>query len=338
MDPTPDDQDDDCVTDTQDNCPGVSNADQIDSDSDGRGDRCDSDDDNDGLLDPEDNCRTVKNGPNEPETQKRTQHPIYGDACLFDRDEDGTIDAEDNCRTRANADQADNERDGAGNVCDADDDNDARLDERDNCPLNSNKDQADADADGIGNACDPDYTGTGVHRPAGGRHAAEDRGPHEGEREPATPADAARERCAGRDARQRALLRGLFRQCRADARPHGREAVEGQAARRTRRGRAGRRGHDLSLPRLHAHRHEAALPRVGGEGHARAQGHGRGGQRHIGAAHRAAEASSEGAGSPAPGRARNCPRGRSRRRPTARPRGGRGARHGPPHAARGPGA
>jgi hypothetical protein len=163
MDPTPDDQDDDCVTDSQDNCPGVPNADQIDSDNDTRGDRCDEDDDNDGLIDPDDNCRTVPNV-----DQTRTQHPVYGDACLFDRDADGTIDAEDNCRSRANADQADNERDGAGNVCDADDDNDALLDERDNCPLNSNKDQADTDGDRIGDACDPDtYTGPAFVAPPG---------------------------------------------------------------------------------------------------------------------------------------------------------------------------
>ena len=153
FDPTPDDLDDDCVTDTRDNCPGVPNADQIDSDDDGRGDRCDEDDDNDGLVDQEDNCRTVENI-----DQTRTRHPVYGDACLFDRDTDGTIDAEDNCFSRANPDQADNERDGAGNVCDADDDNDALLDERDNCPLLSNKNQADADGNGIGDACDPNFS------------------------------------------------------------------------------------------------------------------------------------------------------------------------------------
>jgi hypothetical protein len=151
LDPTPDDLDDDCVTDTRDNCPGVPNADQIDSDADGRGDRCDSDDDNDGLLDPDDNCRTVPNV-----DQTRTQHPVYGDACLFDRDRDGVIDAEDNCRGSANADQGDNENDGAGDVCDADDDNDSLLDEGDNCPRNSNKNQADTDGDRIGDACDPD--------------------------------------------------------------------------------------------------------------------------------------------------------------------------------------
>jgi hypothetical protein len=153
LDPTPDDLDDDCVTDTRDNCPGVSNADQIDSDADGRGDRCDGDDDNDGLADPDDNCRTVANV-----DQVRTKHPVYGDACLFDRDGDGVIDAEDNCRTRPNPDQRDSENDGAGDVCDADDDNDALLDERDNCPVHSNKSQADGDGDGIGDACDADFS------------------------------------------------------------------------------------------------------------------------------------------------------------------------------------
>jgi hypothetical protein len=151
LDPTPDDKDDDCVTDTRDNCPGVPNADQIDSDADGRGDRCDENDDNDDYPDTGDNCRTVPNN-----DQKQTKHPIYGDECLFDRDSDGVIDAEDNCRGSANSNQGDNEGDGAGDVCDADDDNDALLDERDNCPKNSNKDQRDTDSDGIGDACDSD--------------------------------------------------------------------------------------------------------------------------------------------------------------------------------------
>jgi len=154
FDPTPDDRDDDCVTDSRDNCLGVSNADQIDSDADGRGDRCDENDDNDDHPDTSDNCRTVPNN-----DQERNKHPVYGDACLFDSDfggGDGVIDADDNCRGSYNPDQADNERDGAGDVCDADDDNDALLDERDNCPKNSNKDQRDTDGDGIGDACDSD--------------------------------------------------------------------------------------------------------------------------------------------------------------------------------------
>jgi hypothetical protein len=156
FDPTPDDRDDDCVTDTRDNCPGVPNADQIDSDTDGQGDRCDTDDDNDGLVDEEDNCRTVEN-----RDQERTMHPVYGNVCLFDTDfggGDGIIDAEDNCRSTFNPDQGDNDRDGAGDVCDADDDNDSFLDERDNCSKLSNKNQADGDGDRVGDACDADFT------------------------------------------------------------------------------------------------------------------------------------------------------------------------------------
>jgi len=153
LDPTPDDRDDDCVTDSRDNCPGVPNADQIDSDGDGRGDRCDEDDDNDTLRDEADNCRTVPNL-----DQTRTKHPVYGDECLFDRDSDGTIDAEDNCRGTFNADQLDSEGDGVGDLCDADDDNDALFDEVDNCSKRSNKNQADGDGDRIGDACDADFT------------------------------------------------------------------------------------------------------------------------------------------------------------------------------------
>ena len=47
----PVDVDDDGVPDSQDNCPGISNADQIDTDSDGAGDDCDNDDDDDGMPD-----------------------------------------------------------------------------------------------------------------------------------------------------------------------------------------------------------------------------------------------------------------------------------------------
>lgn len=73
--PADDDQDDDGIADEQDNCPEVANADQTDTDNDGRGDACD-DDDHDGVLDIEDNCLSAPN----PDQQDSDTDGI-GDAC-----------------------------------------------------------------------------------------------------------------------------------------------------------------------------------------------------------------------------------------------------------------
>jgi hypothetical protein len=55
------DTDSDGVADDQDNCEGIPNADQLDTDSDGLGNPCDPDDDNDGVLDGEDCLPLVPN-------------------------------------------------------------------------------------------------------------------------------------------------------------------------------------------------------------------------------------------------------------------------------------
>jgi len=80
------------------------------------------------------------------------------DSIIVDADGDGIADDSDNCPSVSNADQADNDGDGAGNACDAtpngDDDGDGVDNLSDNCPSVSNADQADNDGDGAGNACD----------------------------------------------------------------------------------------------------------------------------------------------------------------------------------------
>jgi MBG domain-containing protein/thrombospondin type 3 repeat protein len=71
-----------------------------------------------------------------------------------DGDTDGVPNTADNCPFIANADQADLDRDGAGDACDPDDDGDGAADTIDNCPVLSNPNQLDEDRDGTGDACE----------------------------------------------------------------------------------------------------------------------------------------------------------------------------------------
>ena len=57
-----DDADRDNALDERDNCPGLTNPEQSDSDRDRRGDACDTDDDNDGLADEADACPVTRRG------------------------------------------------------------------------------------------------------------------------------------------------------------------------------------------------------------------------------------------------------------------------------------
>ena len=145
------DQDGDGVTDSADNCPAVSNANQADLDQDGQGDACDSDDDNDTVADGQDNCPLVAN-PN----QENNDGDGLGDACDPDDDNDTVADGPDNCPLIANPNQENNDGDGLGDACDPDDDNDTVADGPDNCPLTANSNQENNDGDGLGDACDPD--------------------------------------------------------------------------------------------------------------------------------------------------------------------------------------
>jgi cysteine-rich repeat protein len=131
------DPDNDCYCDTtdptvlvRDNCPGVSNPSQADSDGDGLGDACD-------------NC------------------PMAANATQVDSDGDGVGDACDNCPAIANPLQENDDGDEFGNVCDAcpndrfnDADGDGICGDVDNCPNEPNPGQEDLDGDGFGDACD----------------------------------------------------------------------------------------------------------------------------------------------------------------------------------------
>lgn len=113
-----DDDDNDTVLDTSDNCPLVANSDQADNDLDLAGDACDADDDNDSVADTADNCPLIVNA-----NQADLDGDGLGDVCDSDPDGDGFI-ANDNCPLVPNSDQKDTDGDGQGDACDADIDGD----------------------------------------------------------------------------------------------------------------------------------------------------------------------------------------------------------------------
>ena len=86
------DGDNDGVPDLGDNCPNASNADQLDTDKDGKGDACDDDADDDGVPNTNDNCPLVANL-----SQQDSNNDGKGDACQDDCDGDSVSDQFDPC-------------------------------------------------------------------------------------------------------------------------------------------------------------------------------------------------------------------------------------------------
>lgn len=150
------DTDGDGLVDDEDNCPTISNTDQLDADGDSTGNACDQDDDNDSVPDSADNCPLNPN----PD-QADLDADGNGDACDADDDNDGVSDTADNCPVNANPDQLDSDLDSQGNACDTDDDADGVGDNDDAFPLDEDE-TSDNDADGIGDNADTDDDNDGI--------------------------------------------------------------------------------------------------------------------------------------------------------------------------------
>jgi len=128
------DQDNDGIENSKDNCIDIANSDQEDSDNDGVWNLCD-------------NCSNIQN----TEQLDLGQNGIW-DMCE-DSDNDGIEWFQDNCINTPNSDQQDSDNNGIWNVCE-DKDKDNIIFALDNCPHVYNPNQQDIDNDTIWDSCD----------------------------------------------------------------------------------------------------------------------------------------------------------------------------------------
>ena len=118
--------------------------------------RADKDKDKDNVPDSEDNCLGLKNpydvdtnGDGTFDAQLNTDNDAYGDPCDDDDDNDGIPDPGDNCQVIHNTIQADLDCDGQGDVCDDDQDGDGYSDAEEIADHWTSPTKADSDGDGI---------------------------------------------------------------------------------------------------------------------------------------------------------------------------------------------